>query len=197
MGRRPGVGAGAREGGGGVARWVGRRRAGGAARGGLPGPSGPPGVAPGFSPALIEPVAPPLLLDVTPLSLGVETVSGYCEHIIKRNSASPTEQSRLFSTAQDDQDGVEVRICQGESRRLEENQQLGLVQLTGLPPGARGSVQIEVTFLLDADGTLAVRAVDQQTGQQQSIRIALIGGVDEERIAAMQQRVDAKYAGDA
>ena len=170
-----------------------------------------PGVAPGFDPGPggdlpmpdmggmggmdAAPVAPPLLLDVTPLSLGVETVSGYCEHIIKRNSAIPTEQTRIFSTGMDDQSEVEVRICQGESRRLEENQALGVVQLTGLPPGARGSVQIEVTFVLDANGTLSVHAVDQRTGQRQSIRIVLVGGVDEDRISAMQQRVDAKYQG--
>ncbi|MEM9070050.1 MAG: Hsp70 family protein [Myxococcota bacterium] len=161
-----------------------------------------PGAAPGLglSPSSFpnEPppeVAPPLLLDVTPLSLGVETVSGYCEHIIGRNSAIPTEQTRVFSTGQDDQTEVVVRICQGESRRLEENQLLGEVVLSGLAPAARGAVPIEVTFVLDADGTLGVRAVDKQTGHQQHIRISLIGGVEDGNIDEMQARLEQRYGG--
>ncbi len=144
-----------------------------------------------------EPVAPPLLLDVTPLSLGLETVAGYCEHIIKRNAAIPTEQVRSFSTGMDDQCEVVVRVCQGESRRLEENQLLGEVQLTDLPPGARGSVQIEVTFMLDADGTLSVRALDPKSGRNWGAvkNIQLVGGMDESGLDEMQARLEAKFAG--
>ncbi len=142
------------------------------------------------------PAAPPLLLDVTPLSLGVETVSGYCEHIIKRNSAIPTEQTQVFSTGMDDQTEVVIRICQGESRRLEENQLLGQVVLTGLQPAARGAVPIEVTFMLDADGTLGVRAIDKNTGRQQETRVSLIGGVEDDSIDEMQARLEEMYRGE-
>lgn len=144
-------------------------------------PQGPPPMA---GPAAVA----PLLLDVTPLSLGVETVSGFCEHIIKRNAAIPVEQTRIFSTAQDLQDVVRVQICQGESRRIEENQVLGELELAGLPRAARGAVKIGVTFMIDASGVLGVRAQDLATGREQTIRINLIGGVDEEEIARMQER---------
>jgi molecular chaperone DnaK len=131
---------------------------------------------------------PPLLLDVTPLSLGVETVSGYCEHIIQRNAAIPVEQTRTFSTARDRQEVVRVQICQGESRRLDENQPLGEIELSGLRSAPRGQVHIGVTFIIGADGILAVRAQDLETLQEQSIRINLIGGMQEEEIERMQQR---------
>jgi molecular chaperone DnaK len=133
-------------------------------------------------------VRAPLLLDVTPLTLGLETVGGYCEGVIERNAAIPVEQTRVFSTGQDDQQSVSVRIVQGESRRLDENQPLGQLELTGLRQAARGDVRIEVTFLMDADGTLGVRAVDVETGRQQSVRINLVGGVADEEILRMQER---------
>lgn len=139
-------------------------------------------------------MAPPLLLDVTPLSLGVETVGGFCEPIIRRNAAIPTEQTRMFSTARDGQQEVVVRICQGESRNIAENQLLGTVELK-LNAGRRGENPIEVTFMLDADGTLAARARDTTTGVEQSIRVNLIGAVDEGEMQGMQQRVDQMYRG--
>ena len=134
----------------------------------------------------------PLLLDVTPLSLGVETVDGYCEHIIRRNSAIPAGQTKMFTTARDQQDAVVVRICQGESRRMGRNQPLGEVVLDGLRPAARGKVQIAVRFMIDADGTLQVRAQDVGTGQQQQIAIKLIGELPDEQIDALRQRHEAK-----
>ncbi len=135
---------------------------------------------------------PPLLLDVTPLSLGVETVDGYCEHIIRRNSAIPAGQTKMFTTARDNQDAVVVRICQGEDRRIASNQLLGEVVLDGLRPATRGKVQIAVRFMIDADGTLQVRAQDVGTGQQQQISIKLIGELPEEEIEELRQRHEAK-----
>jgi molecular chaperone DnaK len=126
----------------------------------------------------------PLLLDVTPHSLGIETVGGFCEHVVRRNATIPVEQSRMFTTSGDGQAEVEVRICQGESRRLAENQELGSIQLAGLRQAARGQLQIEVTFILDADGTLGVRAKDVETGRQQAVRISLVGAIDPAVIAA-------------
>lgn len=147
------------------------------ATGALPVPEGP---------------APPLLLDVTPLSLGVETVDGYCEHIIRRNSAIPAGQTKMFTTARDKQEAVIVRICQGEARQITGNQLLGEVVLEGLRPAARGKVQIAVRFMIDADGTLKVRAQDVGTGQQQQIAIRLIGELPDEQIEALRQRHEAK-----
>ncbi len=161
-------------------------------------PATPGAHAPGLPPAAAQPAPqpvapqpaapPPLLLDVTPHTLGIETVGGYCEGVIGRNAAIPVEQTRVFSTGSDGQDSVSVRIVQGESRRLDENQPLGQVDLTGLRQAARGEVKIEVTFLMDADGTLGVRALDQETGRQQTIRINLLGGVSEDEIHRMQAR---------
>jgi molecular chaperone DnaK len=130
----------------------------------------------------------PLLLDVTPQTLRIETVAGFTEVVIQRNAAIPVEQSRMFSTSQDFQDAVRARVCQGESRKLIENQELGAVELSGLVPQARGKTQIEVTFLMDADGTLQVRAKDMRTGSAQSIRINLVGAVQDDEIARMQRR---------
>lgn len=139
-----------------------------------------------------EEVRPPLLVDVTPLSLGVETVGGYCETVIARNAAIPTEQGRAFATGRGDQQEVVLRICQGESRRLEENQLLGEVTLTlsGVSDRPR---PIEVSFLLDANGTLAVRAVDETTGEEQQASISLVGGIDESETERMGDRLEAAY----
>jgi molecular chaperone DnaK len=133
-------------------------------------------------------MAPPLLLDVTPQSLGIETAGGYCAQLIPRNAPIPAEQTRTFGTARDDQDTVMVRVCQGESRLFAENQLLGEVQLSRLRPAARGEVAVDVSFHLDADGSLAVQATDSDTGQLQTIRIQLLGGADEADIAAMRAR---------
>jgi molecular chaperone DnaK len=144
--------------------------------------------------AVVVPEGPqvPLLLDVTPLSLGVETVDGYCEHIIRRNSAIPAGQTKMFTTARDRQEAVIVRICQGENRQISGNQLLGEVVLDGLRPAARGKVQIAVRFMIDADGTLKVRAQDVGTGQQQQIAIKLIGELAEAEIEELTRRHAAK-----
>ena len=133
----------------------------------------------------------PLLLDVTPQSLRIETVAGFTEVIIERNAAIPVEQSRLFTTSRDYQDTVRARVCQGESRKLSENQELGVLELQGIRSGQRGKAQIEVTFLLDADGTLKVSAKDMHTGVAETIRINLVGAVQEDEILRMQQRQQA------
>ncbi|MET0287165.1 MAG: Hsp70 family protein [Polyangiales bacterium] len=133
----------------------------------------------------------PLLLDVTPQTLRIETVAGYTEVIIERNAAIPVEQSRIFITSQDFQDSVRARVCQGESRKLVENQELGAVELSNLNRTPRGKTKIEVTFVMDADGTLQVRAKDIATGAEQSIRVDLVGAVQPEEIARMQQRQQA------
>lgn len=132
--------------------------------------------------------AVPLLLDVTPQTLGIETVGGYCEPVINRNAAIPVERTRLFSTAKDNQETVSVRICQGESRKLEDNQGLGAIELSGLRPAPRGKVQIGVTFLMRADGTLGVRARDMETGREQIVNIRLVGGVSDDDVARMRER---------
>ncbi|TNF60505.1 MAG: hypothetical protein EP303_07030 [Deltaproteobacteria bacterium] len=142
--------------------------------------------------AVAEGPQAPLLLDVTPLSLGVETVDGYCEHIIRRNSAIPAGQTKMFTTARDRQEAVIVRICQGEDRQISGNQLLGEVVLDGLRPAARGKVQIAVRFMIDADGTLQVRAQDVGTGQQQQIEIKLIGQLPEHEIEELTKRHQAK-----
>jgi molecular chaperone DnaK len=131
---------------------------------------------------------PMLLMDVTPHSLGIETVGGYCERVIKQNAPVPVEQTRMFTTARDGQDSVSVTVCQGESRTFAENQSLGVLHLTGLRPARRGEVRIEVTFMLDADGTLHVRAVDASTGRAQAIRVNLVGGFSAAEIDALRRK---------
>jgi molecular chaperone DnaK len=133
----------------------------------------------------------PLLLDVTPQSLGVETAGGYCSSIIPRNAPIPAEQTRTFTTARDDQDTVVVRVCQGESRTFGDNQLLGEVELSGLRRAARGDVRVDVSFRLDANGSLQVEATDSDTGQVQTIRVQLLGGANEGDIAAMRARQEA------
>ncbi len=153
-----------------------------------------PSQLPSLAPSAPKPVvslvdrAPPLLMDVTPHSLGIETAGGFCQHLVRRNAPIPAEQSRVFSTASDNQKMVVIRVCQGEEKVFGSNQLLGQVELTGLRPALRGEVQIDVAFQLDASGTLDVRAVDTDTGKAQTIRIKLMGGASEEDIEHMRQR---------
>lgn len=117
----------------------------------------------------------PLLVDVTPLSLSVETVGGFCDSVITRNTPVPCERTRVFATAADQQVAVRVRVSQGESSRFADNTLLGELELTGLRPAPRGKVRIEVTFVLDTDGILNVHAKDVQTGRATSARLRLVG----------------------
>jgi molecular chaperone DnaK len=133
---------------------------------------------------------PPLLIDVTPLSLSVETVGGYADVIIERNTPVPCERTRVFATASDNQVLVRVNVAQGESPRFGENVFLGQLELGGLRATARGEVHIAVTFELDTDGILGIRAQDQATGQATSAKIRLGGAVpDPDEIAAMAARM--------
>ncbi|MFO0630784.1 MAG: Hsp70 family protein [Polyangiales bacterium] len=116
----------------------------------------------------------PLLLDVTPFSLGVETAGGQCEPVIRRNATIPVEQTRIFATTSDGQVAVVIRIAQGESRRFVDNQNLGELELSGLRPAPRGEVQVAVTFELEADGTLRVRARDNESGRETQTRVTLL-----------------------
>ena len=147
----------------------------------------PPSGAPKPVVSLVD-RAPPLLMDVTPHSLGIETAGGFCQHVVRRNAPIPAEQSRVFSTASDNQQLVVIRVCQGEEKVFSSNQLLGQVELTGLRPALRGEVQIDVAFQLDASGTLDVRAVDSDTGKEQTIRIKLMGGASEADIEKMRAR---------
>ncbi len=131
---------------------------------------------------------PPLLVDVTPLSLSVETVSGYCDRIITRNTPVPCEETREFVTARDNQTSVRLRVGQGESDHFYENTLLGELELSGLRPAQRGQVSIAVTFALDASGLLNVSARDTRTGQSTSAVIRLVGLPGAHEIAAMQAR---------
>ncbi|MCS6857782.1 MAG: Hsp70 family protein [Sandaracinaceae bacterium] len=130
----------------------------------------------------------PLLMDVTPFTLSVETAGGFCQPIISCNAPIPTERSRVFATAQDDQTEIELRICQGESNRFEENQFLGSLFIGPLRPAERGRVRIEVSFSIDQNGILEVRAIDLDAQREYSTRIRLLGGMSEEEIASMRKR---------
>lgn len=130
----------------------------------------------------------PLLLDVTPMSLGVQTVGGFYEVLIQRNSAVPCEQTRVFTTTSDNQGSVRLRIFQGESRQVGENTQIGEVELFGLRPAPRGEVQVEVTFEIDTDGLVMVTARDRETGVEQATRIELSAGYTAEEVGQMKKR---------
>jgi molecular chaperone DnaK len=126
-----------------------------------------------------------LLLDVTPLSLGIETLGGVMTKVIERNTTIPTKKSQIFTTAEDSQTSVEIHILQGEREFARDNRTLGRFQLVGLPPAPRGIPQIEVTFDIDANGILHVMAKDMATGKEQNIRITASTGLSEEEIKKM------------
>ena len=126
-----------------------------------------------------------LLLDVTPLSLGIETKGGVFTKLIERNTTIPTRKSEIFSTADDNQPSVEVHVLQGEREMAAYNKSLGKFQLTGIPPAPRGVPQIEVTFDIDADGILSVSAKDLGTGKEQKIEIKGGSGLAEQEVEQM------------
>ena len=126
-----------------------------------------------------------LLLDVTPLSLGIETKGGVFTKLIERNTTIPTRKSEIFSTAEDNQPSVEVHVLQGEREMAAYNKSLGKFQLTGIPPAPRGMPQIEVTFDIDADGILHVTAKDLGTGKEQAIEIKGGSGLSESEVEQM------------
>lgn len=131
-----------------------------------------------------------LLLDVTPLSLGIETLGGIFTKIIERNTTIPTKKSQIFSTATDNQPAVTIKVYQGEREMAADNKLLGVFELVGIPPAPRGVPQIEVTFDIDANGILHVSAKDLGTGKEQSIRITASSGLTEEEIKRMMREAE-------
>jgi molecular chaperone DnaK len=138
-----------------------------------------------------------LLLDVTPLSLGIETLGGVMTKLIEKNTTIPTKRSQVFSTAADSQPQVEIHVLQGEREMAAGNRTLGRFILDGIPPAPRGVPQIEVTFDIDANGILAVAAKDKATSKEQSIRIEGSGGLAQEEIDRMTREAEAHAAEDA
>jgi len=137
-----------------------------------------------------------LLLDVTPLSLGIETLGGVSTKLIDKNTTIPTKKSQVFSTAEDNQPAVSIRVLQGEREMASDNKILGNFELVGLPPAPRGTPQIEVTFDIDANGIVNVSAKDKGTGKEQKIQIQASGGLSEEEIQKMVKEAEANKEAD-
>jgi molecular chaperone DnaK len=137
-----------------------------------------------------------LLLDVTPLSLGIETLGGVFTRLIDRNTTIPTKKSQVFSTAEDGQNAVTIRVSQGEREMAADNKLLGQFDLVGLPPAPRGVPQVEVTFDIDANGIVHVSAKDKATGKEQSVRIQTSSGLSDAEIERMVKDAEAHAAED-
>jgi molecular chaperone DnaK len=137
-----------------------------------------------------------LLLDVTPLSLGIETMGGVATRLIESNTTIPTKKSQVFSTAADNQPSVEIHVIQGERPMAADNKTIGRFHLDGIPPAPRGTPQIEVTFDIDANGIIKVSATDKATGKSQDIRIEASSGLTQEEIDRMKAEAEANAEAD-
>jgi molecular chaperone DnaK len=138
-----------------------------------------------------------LLLDVTPLTLGIETLGGVMTPLIGRNTTIPTSKSQIFSTATDSQPSVEIHVLQGERQMANDNRTLGRFMLDGILPAPRGLPQVEVTFDIDANGILSVKALDKGTGKEQKITITVSSGLSKEEIEKMRKEGEAHASEDA
>ena len=137
-----------------------------------------------------------LLLDVTPLSLGIETMGGVFTKLIDSNTTIPTQKSQVFSTAADNQPSVEIHVLQGERAMANDNKTIGRFHLDGIPPSPRGVPQVEVAFDIDANGIINVKAIDKATNKEQSIRIEASSGLSEEDIEKMKKEAEANADAD-
>merc|ERR1711865_967992 len=137
-----------------------------------------------------------LLLDVTPLSLGIETMGGVMTKLIESNTTIPTKKSEVFSTAADNQPAVDIHVLQGERPMSTDDKSIGRFQLSDIPPANRGIPQIEVTFDIDANGILNVSAKDKATGKEQNIKIEASSGLSDEEIEKMKQEAEANAEAD-